>query len=162
MEKIKKKFRREPITIICLKLVESHESRKFSIEAKKTKKTALEQKIKSINITDMPRGGGPQGVSDPVHDVYIKIETLDRQIKTEQRRVDAVEKAIDRIGFYEPNPDDRKQMRDAILMNIQMGGHEMPFKYLQYPQQYDMIKFYKQRKAFLMDIATQLDLVLES
>lgn len=162
MNKPKKKFRREPITMICLKLVESHESRKFSIESKRTKRIALEQKIKSITITDMPNGGGLQGVSDPVHEVYSKIEELDRQIKIEQRRVDAVEYAIDRIGFYEQNPEDRKKMREAILMNIQMGGHEMPFEYLDYPQQYDRNKFYSQRKAFLMDIANQLDLVLES
>lgn len=156
----KKKYGgRDPIISICLRLVETHEDRKESIELAQMERKSMELKIKEIKVDDMPHGSG--GTSDPVFDLYAKMENLDEYINDEQRRVDAVDRAIDRIGHYEHDPTIREQMRAGILKNIQMGGHVIPYEYAGYPEKYDRNQFYAQRKSFIMEIARSLNLALK-
>ena len=151
---------RDPIISICLRLVETHEDRKKSIQLARTERASMELKVKEIKMDDMPRGSG--GIGDPVFELYTKMENLDEYIADEQRRVEAVERAIIRIGHYEKDPALREQMRAGILINIQMGGHEMPFEYIDYPEKYSKKSFYAQRRSFLYEIARELNLVLQT
>lgn len=155
----KKKGGRDPIITICSRLVETHERRKASIKLAQAERDAMELQVKVIKIDDMPRGSGGSG--DPVFELYAKMENLDEYIADEQRRVDAVDRAISRIGYYERDPEIREQMRAGILKNIQMGGYVMPYEYVDYPEKYDKNSFYAQRKSFLMEIARELNLVLK-
>lgn len=151
---------RDPIITICLRLVETHEDRKESIELARMERSTMEMQIKEIKIDDMPHGSGGSG--DPVFELYAKMESLDEYIADEQHRVDAVGRAIDRIGHYEKDPALREQMRAGILKNIQMGGHVMPYEYTEYPEKYSKKSFYAQRRSFLMEIARELNLVLKT
>jgi len=149
---------RDPIITICLRLVETHEDRKESIELARLERSAMEMQIKALKINDMPRGSG--GTGDPVFELYAKMESLEEYIADEQRRVNAVDRAINRIGHYERDPATREQMRAGILKNIQMGGHVIPYEYAGYPEKYDRNQFYAQRKSFIMEIARSLNLML--
>ena len=151
-----KKYGRRAITIICQKLVETHESRKKRIKNMQVERESLYDKFKSLNITDMPTSHGG-GVSDPVHDLYCHLEELDEAIKVEQHRIDIIDTAIGNIGKnIEPDLAIRKQMQSCILTNIQMGGFNIPFAYMNYPEKYSKDAFYLHRQAFLKEIAQKL------
>ena len=157
----KKKSCRDPILMICQKIVETHEARKESIKLMKEECEALFGKLAEAKFTDMPVSHGNE-VSDPVQQTYYLIEQLKVQIEEEQKRVEVVEAAIKNIGYYESDPETRKQIRDGILNNIQYGGFYMPYQYIEYPEEYNRYDFYRQRKHFLLEIAKNLQLVLKS
>ena len=152
----RKQYGRRATTIICLKLVETHDSRKKRVKKLKAERASLYGKINSLNITDMPTShGGDAG--DPIFNLYAKMEELEEAINAEQHRIQIVDDAIENIGKnIEKDAEVRRQMQKGILTNIQLGGCEVPFYYTNYPEQYSKDMFYAHRKAFLREIADKL------
>jgi hypothetical protein len=151
----------DPIKAICVKLVQSHEDRKKSVELLKAERAALVGKLPGFSLSDMPKSFS-NDISDPVHRIYIRLEQLDYHIAEEQKRIEAVEAAIKNIGAFEKNPAIRKQIRKSILENIKQGGYLMPYEYANFPEKYTRDQFYKQRNAFLYEIARNLYLTLKT
>lgn len=151
----------DPIKTICVKLVQSHEDRKKSVGLLKAERAALVGKLPGFSLSDMPKNFF-NDISDPVHKTYIRLEQLDYHIAEEQKRIEAVDAAIKNIGAYEKNRKIRTQIRRSILENIKQGGYLMPYEYANYPEEYDRNQFYRQRNAFLYEIAKTLCLTLKT
>lgn len=153
----KKWFLRNELTIICKNLVMTHDNRIKNIKLLKYEKEMLREGMNGITITDMPTAPR-SGISDTVSNVAQKIEEIDVWIEDEQRRVDAVEKAIENLGKCEDDPEIRKQIKKGILDNIRYGGSSLPYEYVAFPEKYTRTDFYDQRKAFLREIGHNLHL----
>lgn len=152
----KKQFMRNEITIICKNLVMTHDDRKKRLKLLKYERDSLCGSLSGVTITDMPMAPH-SGISNPVSNIYLKIEELDECITDEQRRVNAVERAINKLGSIEDDPEIRRQIVKGILDNIKDGG--IPFAYVTFPDKYDRNYFYEQRRDFLREIGRNLHLL---
>lgn|GEM_PF-6867195 len=138
---------------LCIKIVQTHDIRKKQVIEAKDKRDSLTDTLKSINLSHTPRGR--PWVSDPTAEIYEQIEYLDTFIAEQERRIDAVEQAIQNIGRqYEEKV--RSEIVDGILLNIAAGGW-LPFSETPYPFAKD--HFYKTRKQFLRDVGIRLYLI---
>lgn len=151
-----KHFFKNEISIICKNLVMTHEARKKRIKRLKYERDSLRGTLTSVTLSDMPMAPR-SGISDSVSDISQMIEELDECIADEQRRVTAVEKAINKLGSIEDDPEIRRQIVKGILDNIKDGG--IPFAYVTFPDKYDRNYFYEQRRDFLREIGRNLHLL---
>jgi hypothetical protein len=139
---------------LCIKIVQTDGIRKKQVKEAKAKRDSLTDTLKSTNLSHAPKSGG-SGVSDPTAAIYEQIEYLEAFIAEQERRIEAVERAIQNIGRqYEEAV--RREMIDGILLNLAAGGG-LPFSEIPYPFAKD--HFYETRKAFLRDVGVRLYLV---